>query len=123
MLLLGRSHNVHSSEAFKLKYSLLLVAFKLLLLSLHDYNVHQFSNYSFVIRAGPGQRKHLCATVHRQAVLGGWKVTPLLLSRQILINFFCPRRFDIGVYATLTSVNPLRVYTHQGDWIVRLVVS
>ena len=29
------------------------------------------------------------------------------------------RRFDIGVYTTLTSVSPLRVYVHEGDWLVR----
>ncbi len=29
------------------------------------------------------------------------------------------RRFDIGLYTTVTSVDPLRVYTYEGDWLVR----
>lgn len=29
------------------------------------------------------------------------------------------RRFDIGLYVTLTSVNPLRVFIYQGDWLIR----
>ena len=32
------------------------------------------------------------------------------------------RRFDIGVYATITSINPLRIYVNNGDWLVRWVV-
>ena len=28
-------------------------------------------------------------------------------------------RFDIGVYVALTSIDPLRVYTYAGDWLIR----
>ena len=31
------------------------------------------------------------------------------------------RRFDIGVYVAVTSINPLRIYINQGDWLVRSV--
>lgn len=29
------------------------------------------------------------------------------------------RRFDIGIYTTITSINPLRVYIYEGDWLIR----
>lgn len=28
-------------------------------------------------------------------------------------------RFDIGIYAVLTSIDPLRVYAYDGDWLIR----
>ena len=31
------------------------------------------------------------------------------------------RRFDIGIYTAVTSINPLRIYINQGDWLVRYV--
>jgi len=39
---------------------------------------------------------------------------------RLLVQFFddC-RRFDIGLYVTLTSVDPLRVYVFQGEWLIR----
>lgn len=29
------------------------------------------------------------------------------------------RRFDIGIYTTLVSIDPLRVYIYDGDWLMR----
>lgn len=29
------------------------------------------------------------------------------------------RRFDIGVYATVTSINPLRIYASEAEWLIR----
>ena len=28
-------------------------------------------------------------------------------------------RFDIGLYVVLTSIDPLRVYVYDGDWLIR----
>ena len=28
-------------------------------------------------------------------------------------------RFDIGLYVALVSVEPLRVYVHDSDWLIR----
>ncbi|ELU16337.1 hypothetical protein CAPTEDRAFT_102035 [Capitella teleta] len=33
------------------------------------------------------------------------------------------RRFDIGLYVALTSINPLRLYIYEGDWLIRFCPS
>ena len=33
------------------------------------------------------------------------------------------RRFDIGIYVVLTSIDPLRVYMYEGDWLLRFCLE
>lgn len=37
----------------------------------------------------------------------------------VIVQLLLCRKFDIGIYVTITSIDPLLVYSYEGDWLIR----
>lgn len=76
--------------------------------------------------SGPGRRpaesgrvQHFRPGVHPKAVSGGRKVRTLCQSLSCGSKKSFDRKFDIGLYVMMTSINPLRVYILDSDALLR----
>lgn len=72
------------------------------------------------VQKGSAHRGIRISSVDELAHAGNDAIVQEYVDKPLLID---GRRFDIGLYVTITSIDPLRVYVFQGEWLFRFCMK